>query len=478
MKPLVVVAALVACGSPRATPDAAGTGPGYRHTEMLKAPIIHDQDQFGARVALSGDGWILAIGVPRDDSATTGVAGVAGDRSSPDAGAVYIYVRGAAGWEPQAYLKPAATDAADQFGASLGLSAAGDTLVVGAPGEDGGATIVDGDAADNSRAGSGAAYVFKRHGTMWEQQAYLKASNTGVADGFGEAVAIAQDGNTVIVAAPGEDSQATGIDGDQLDNILSDSGAAYVFITDGSAWHQEAYIKAAAPSKADRFGSTLAVSADGSTFVAGATGEDSAAAGIDGDATDNSLQNAGAAYVFHRANGVWSQQAYLKASNPDHSDAFGAQVAISGLGTAIVISAPLEDSSGPDQSDNTIMDSGAAYVFALDAGAWTQRAYLKAPLPNISDQFGSAVAISGDGLVIAVSAPSSDATVKDAGATFTFGRLDGTWQLEHTLQAPTPTTGDQLGTSLSLSSPGAILAVGVALDSRTAAMSGAVYLFH
>jgi len=143
-----------------------------------------------------------------------------------------------------------------------------------------------------------------------------------------------------------------------------------------------------------------------------------------------------------------------------------------------VISAPLEDSSGPDQSDNTIMDSGAAYVFALGGGSWTQRAYLKAPLPNISDQFGSAIAISGDGLVIAVSAPSSDATVKDAGATFTFARLDDTWQLEHTLQAPTPTTGDQVGTSLSLSSPGAILAVGVALDSMTAAMSGAVYLFH
>src|SRR5438128_1322177 len=117
-------------------------------------------------------------------------------------------------WSQQAYLKASNTDAGDDFGFAVAIS--GDTVVVGAAGEDSNATGVDGDGTNNSASNSGAAYVFVRSGTMWSQQAYLKASNTDAGDDFGFAVAIS--GDTVVVGAPGEDSNATGVDGDGTNN--------------------------------------------------------------------------------------------------------------------------------------------------------------------------------------------------------------------------------------------------------------------
>ncbi len=114
--------------------------------------------------------------------------------------------------------------------------------MVGANEEDSNATGVNGDESDNSASNAGAAYVFTRGGTTWSQAAYLKASNTGVSDGFGIAVAIS--GDTLVVGAPGEDSNATGVDGNQANNTATNSGAAYVFTRDSTTWSQQAYLKA------------------------------------------------------------------------------------------------------------------------------------------------------------------------------------------------------------------------------------------
>ncbi|MDZ4772215.1 MAG: FG-GAP repeat protein [Planctomycetota bacterium] len=122
----------------------------------------------------------------------------------------------------QAYFKASNTAASDHFANAVAIS--GDTLVVGAPSEDSNATGVNGNESNNSAPGAGAAYVFVRTGTTWTQQAYLKASNTNSGDNFGAAVAI--DGDTIIVGANGEDSSATGVDGNQLSNSVGFSGAA------------------------------------------------------------------------------------------------------------------------------------------------------------------------------------------------------------------------------------------------------------
>jgi len=160
----------------------------------------------------------------------------------------------------------------------------------------------------------------------WVQQAYLKASNTGVDDSFGYAVAVS--GNTVVVGAYTEDSNATGVGGNQGNDSALDAGAVYVFVRSGVTWSQQAYLKASNTDASDYFGYSVAIAGD--TVVVGARGEDSNATGIDGNQDDDSVNAAGAAYIFVRSGTTWTQQAYLKASNTDAGDYFGYSVSISG----------------------------------------------------------------------------------------------------------------------------------------------------
>ncbi|MFT5356960.1 MAG: hypothetical protein ACI9KE_004187, partial [Polyangiales bacterium] len=182
---------------------------------------------------------------------------------------------------PCAYFK-ASNTGDDWFGYSVSLD--GDTLAVGAPLEASVATGVDGNQADNSAGRSGAAYVFRRVGGRWVQEAYLKASNTGADDRFGYSVSL--DGDTLAIGAIYEDSDATGVDGNQADNSAGRSGAAYVFRRTGSTWSQSAYLKASNAESIDSFGHS--VSLDGDTLAVGALWEASAATGVDGNQNDNS----------------------------------------------------------------------------------------------------------------------------------------------------------------------------------------------
>src|SRR5207247_2383118 len=104
------------------------------------------------------------------------------------------------------------------------------------------------------------------NGTNWSQQAYLKASNTEAGDRFGNSVAVA--GDTVVVAAPWEDNNSTGVNGNENNTTASKSGAAYVFVRNGTNWSQQAYLKASNTEASDEFGSSVAISGD--TIVIGA----------------------------------------------------------------------------------------------------------------------------------------------------------------------------------------------------------------
>jgi hypothetical protein len=129
------------------------------------------------------------------------------------------------------------------------------------------------------------------------QQAYIKASNTGSGDQFGSSVALSGDGNTLVVGAPGEASAATGIGGNQALNTAASAGAVYVYTRSGTAWTQQAYIKASNTGAGDQFGTSVALSSDGNTLAVGAIGEASSATGIGGIQTDNTAASAGAVYV-------------------------------------------------------------------------------------------------------------------------------------------------------------------------------------
>jgi hypothetical protein len=196
------------------------------------------------------------------------------------------------------YLKASNTDGYDGFGKSVAIS--GNTIVVGSSIESSGARGINGNQSDNSAGGAGAAYVFVKNGGTWSQQAYLKASNTDNSiDYFGMSVAIS--GDTIVVGAPSEDSNAKGVNGNQSDNSADIAGAAYVFVRSGVAWSQQAYLKASNTDRYDDFGQSVAISGD--TIVIGAHFEDSNAKGVNGNQSDNSADWAGAAYVFVK-NGV------------------------------------------------------------------------------------------------------------------------------------------------------------------------------
>ncbi len=265
----------------------------------FKGSNTEANDHFGgAGVALSGDGNTLAVGAWTEASNATGINGNQADDSVTWAGAVYVFTRAGGVWSQQAYIKASNTGAQDMFGVSVALSSDGNTLGVGAYGESSNATGIDGNQADNSMAKAGAVYVFTRAGGAWSQQAYIKASNTGQSDWFGQSVALSGDGNTLAVGAVDEASNATGINGNQADNSASGSGAVYVFTRAGSAWSQQAYVKASNTGANDFFGHPLALSGDGNTLAVGGPLEASNATGINGNQADNSAQNAGAVYLY------------------------------------------------------------------------------------------------------------------------------------------------------------------------------------
>jgi cysteine-rich repeat protein len=431
----------------------------------FKASNTGASDQFGWAMALSADGTTLAIGARGEASAAVGINGNQADNSLRDAGAVYVFVRSGASWIQQAYIKASNTDPDDWFGGFTGgiaLSSDGSTLAVGAIGEDSGASGVNGNQADNSSSNTGAVYVFVRNGTTWTQHAYIKAlpsvmneqfggsvalsgngstlavgapieglafgavyvfsrtattwiqeahlnsSNFGLNDQLGTSVALSSDGSTLVAGAIGEASASKGINGDQTDNSAPFAGAAYVFTHGASGWTQQAYLKASNPGAGDQFGTSVALSSDGTTLAVGALHEASAATGIGGNQADNSIDGAGAVYVFTRGTAGWSQQAYVKASNTGSLDNFGAALAMSADGSTLAVGAQFESSAaigiGGNQADNSAPGAGAVYTFKRTGTAWMQLAYLKASNTKGGDNFGACVALSADGTTLAATA--------------------------------------------------------------------------
>ena len=343
------------------------TGNTWSQQAYVKASNPDTFDRFGSNVSLSADGSTLVVAAAVESSGATGIGGNQADNSAIGAGAVYVFERNAGIWSQRAYIKASNTEAQDSFGAAVSLSGNGDTLAVGARWEDSSATGIDSIPFDNSAMDSGAVYVFSRANGIWSQEAYIKASNTGAGDEFGNALSLSADGNTLAVCALREDSIATGVDGDQENDISVDSGAAYVFRRTNGVWSQQAYIKATNTDLDDGFGVSVDLNADGSLLAVGALRESGAATGIDGDQTDNSAGAAGAVYLFRLDGSAWFREAYLKASNTEAGDLFGTTLSLSDDGNILAVGAVAEDSSvggvDGDQGDNSAVRTGAVYLY-------------------------------------------------------------------------------------------------------------------
>ncbi|HED16628.1 MAG TPA: integrin [Gammaproteobacteria bacterium] len=392
------------------------SGTTWTQQAYLKASNTEANDRFGGVVSLAADGNTLAVGALREASSATGINGDQADNLASESGAVYVFSRSGTTWSQQAYVKASNTEANDRFSWTVSLAADGNTLAVGAYAEDSSATGIDGDQTNNLASSSGVVYVFSRSGAAWSQQAYVKASNTGLGDQFGVSVSLAADGNTLAVGATGEASNATGINGDQANNTASSSGAVYVFSRSGAAWSQQAYVKASNTGGGDVFGASVNLAADGSTLAVGAASEASSDTGINGDQADNSASDSGAVYVFSRSGAAWSQQAYVKASNTGGGDVFGRIVSLAADGNTLAVGASSEASSATgingNQVDDSVSFSGAVYVFSRSGTTWSQQAYVKAGNTGGLDGFGWTLNLTADGNTLAVGAAfeSSNAT--------------------------------------------------------------------
>jgi hypothetical protein len=141
-----------------------------------------------------------------------------------------VFVRYGTTWSEQANFKASNVGEHDWFGIRLHLSGDGNTMAASAPNEDSAAQGINGKQDDNSADEAGAVYVFTRDGSTWSpNQIYFKGSNTEKFDEFGSAVTLSRDGRTMAVGAHFESSGAKGINGNQADNSMSQSGAVYIF---------------------------------------------------------------------------------------------------------------------------------------------------------------------------------------------------------------------------------------------------------
>jgi FG-GAP repeat len=302
-------------------------------------------------------------------------------------------------WTQQAELT--ATDAAvGSFGCSLSVS--GDTAVIGA-----GETLVD------SQPSTGAVYVFVRNGTTWDLQQELKAADGEISDGFGCSVAL--NGDTVVIGAPGRAVAK-----------VPAPGVAYIFVRNSGVWTQQQELSASDGAASDFFGGSVAVNAD--TAVVGAWGKE----------VGTHLEQ-GAAYVFVRSGGVWTQQQEIT-ENGAAGDLFGRSVAV-GANTALI---------GAPGKSNPHVNQGAAYVFVRKAAVWTKQQELLASNGANHDYFGTAVALSGNTALIG--APNNvHPPNAGEGVAYVFVRSADQWAQQHELKAANGANGNGFGDSVALS---------------------------
>jgi hypothetical protein len=478
--PAVGLVAVAYAGSQSAASSSTGQ---LRQIAYLKASNPAEDAHFGCggtltghagnSSALSGDGNTLAVGAPHENSAAKGINGNQNDHSLYSSGAVYVFTRKGDAVARQAYIKASNPGDGANFGSSVVLSRDGNTMAVASYYEASAATGINGNQTDRSIPEAGAVYVFTRTGATWSQQAYIKASNTGNAgagdslpegDQFGYSMALSADGNTLAVGAIGEDSNATGIEGNQADNSMNQSGAEYVFTRTGTTWAQQAYIKSTMTRPNVLFGYSSGLSADGNTL---------AVAEYDAD------RGKGALYVLTRTGSTWSHQARIQADNAEPQDSLGYSLALSEDGNTIASGAADEDCLKPginptgcekDQASNT--SAGAAYVFVRTGTTWTQQVFLKASHPALEDWFGVRIAISGDGNTVVVGAQNQssaatginskedDRSAPQAGAVYVFTRTGSTWAQHAFVKSSNARAGDEFGSSIALSRDGRTLLVG------------------
>ena len=369
---------------------------------------------------------------------------------------------------PEFKITASDADAGDYFGRSVAID--GDYAIVGAFRDD-----------DND-SNSGSAYIFRRSGSIWLQQAKLTASDGAAGDNFGGSVAI--DGDYAIVGAQFDDDNG------------SSSGSAYIFQRSGSAWIQQTKLTPSDGDSNEQFACSVAI--DGDYAIVGAyrdkyTGVSGSAyifkhngsawieqtkliasdgrgrsygfsVSISGDyvivGAPSSNMGTGSAYIYQHSDSSWIEQTRLIASDSCSGDYFGCSVSISG--DYVIVGA---------YGDN--QETGSAYIFQRSGGSWVQQTKLIASDSYSDDDFGRSVAISGDYVI--VGAQSDDDNFSSTGSAYIFQRSGSSWVEQAKLTASDGDIQDFFGGFVAIS--GRVSIVGAALDEDNGTFSGSAYIF-
>jgi hypothetical protein len=456
------------------------------------------EGDFGYSVALSADGDTALIGGPGDNGGATNEGGV---------GAVWVFTRSGSTWTQQGEKLTGTGE--------IGKGAFGESVVLSADG----ATALIGGSADNG--GAGAAWVFTRSGSTWTQQGEKLVGNcTGSCAGegsgesgegeFGTSVALSENGDTALIGGPADNGGA---------------GAAWVFASSDGAWSQQGEKlvgdctggcadEGTGESGEGKFATSVALSADGGTAMIGGpadnggagaawvftrsgstwtqqgqklvgdctggcadegtgeTGEGKFATSValaeDGDTAliggpaDNG--GAGAAWVFVRSAGAWSQQGQKLTGGEEGNSEFGYSVTLSEDGDTAVIGGPEDDTA-----------TGAVWAFTRSGGAWSQQGQKLTGGEEGNSQDGVYVALSADGNTALIGGPGDN---DDAGAAWVFTRSGGVWGQQGpklTGRGETKETG--FGVSVALSADGNTALIGAPGDNGGLFGKGAAWVF-
>jgi hypothetical protein len=356
---------------------------------------------YGSAVGLSGD--TLVVGAPSTDF--QGLGGVA-----------YVYTRADGVWTLRQVLHAAGWGTFSEFGRSVAIE--GDTVLVGAPRR----ITAAGFAA-------GAAHVFTRAADVWSEVGLLEAPDAAAGDTFGQDVALT--GDTAVIGAPYRDGPGGG-----------QTGGAYVFIRAGARWAHTQTLVGSDVAAGERFGERLAASGD--RVIVGVPIQDPD----------------GAAYVFARSGGTYTeQQKLLGEPPPGVDDSFGTSVAIDG-----------------DQALVGSLTSYKAYAFTWSGSTWVRQNLVGLA----GEPPGRAVAVRGG--TAAVGAPFKETSFPfpptEGPDTVTLFALSGpTWTAQARLHPPESTQQDSFGTSLACAGPTVVVGAPLDLTQASGVQTGSVYVF-
>jgi len=302
-----------------------------------------------------------------DMSANGDVVIVSAQKKTNGQGAVYVYDKSGGSWVLKTKLTASNPSNDDWFGISCSISPDGNTIIVGATGD------------DDSASAAGAVYIFENVAGTWTEKQKVQEQYTQSGNRFGVSCAISNLGTRFLAGS---------------------KNSITVFQKSGSTWSREIRKIGSDTAIADLFGHSVDISSDGETFVVGAPYQDTGGS------------SAGAAYIFKYVSSAWTQT-YKAQGNPVASDYFGWSVALSDDGARMAAGAIYKSSTSAS-------NGGEAFVFKLDSGSWISDGEALSSDIEDDDRLGESVAMNIDGSSLVVGAIREDTGGPDAGAAYVF----------------------------------------------------------